>query len=373
MSSRPTTTYVALAAVLFSLALIANSQACSIFVLRTNTGVVYGQNLDWFEYFPGRVLVNVRGVNKTILPWKGDWPDPSDRPAVSWVSRYGSVTFTCYGRDFPDGGMNEAGLVVDEASLGSAYPPDDGRPGVSCPQWMQYQLDNYATVSEVINHLDDLRPDGEGWHYLIADATGDCVVIEYLDGAPKVLRRDEVEWPALTNTTYAQALTHIPMDAAFGGDIDIAAGSDSYGRFVRLAALMRDYDPAQHRDAVAYAFHMLSEVSVDGTLRSVVYDPRNRRVHWKTRSSANQRWLDLKALDLSREAATRSVDVEYAESGDAMEALRAYTFAHNANLVSAVRDSGTRSEKAILELKSRGLTYDAALELIARHPFAGEE
>lgn len=46
------------------------------------------------------------------------------------------------------------------------------RPGISCTQWMQYQLDNHATVEDVIEHLDDLRPDGEGWHYLIADSTG---------------------------------------------------------------------------------------------------------------------------------------------------------------------------------------------------------
>jgi choloylglycine hydrolase len=363
--------FLALAAVFLFPDFGFDSHACSIFAIRTDRGAVYGQNLDWYEHFPGVVLVNVRGVEKTILPWKGSWPAPSNYPDVSWVSRYGSVTFTCYGRDFIDGGMNEAGLVVDEASLASVYPPDDGRPGVSCAQWMQYQLDNYATVAEVIEHLGDLRPDGEGWHYLIADATGDCAAIEYLDGTPTVIRGDELEWPALTNTTYAQALTHITIDTAFGGDIDIAAGTDSYARFVRLAALMRDRD-LEEQNPVEYAFHMLSEVSGDETLRSVVYDARTRRVHWKTQSNTTERWLDLAALDLSNKVGTRFVDVEFAEGGDTSVALATFTLKHNRELVNAVRDSGERSEKTMQKLKERGLTYDEALALIARHPFRAE-
>ena len=110
------------------------------------------------------------------------------------------------------------------------------RPSISCTQWMQYQLDNHATVEDVIEHLDDLRPDGEGWHYLIADSTGSCAVIEYLSGDALVYKGDAVEVCALTNTTYAQAMSHIPLDKAFGGKIDIAAGSESYGRFIRIAA-----------------------------------------------------------------------------------------------------------------------------------------
>jgi penicillin V acylase-like amidase (Ntn superfamily) len=145
------------------------SLACSIFSFSTDSGVVYGQNLDWHTPFPGQVIVNKRGIEKGLLPWKGSWPAPADSGTVTWVSRYGSVSFTCYGRDFIEGGMNEAGLMIDQASLSAVYPPDDGRPGISCPQWMQYQLDNFGTVDEVLEHLDELKPDGEGWHYLIAD------------------------------------------------------------------------------------------------------------------------------------------------------------------------------------------------------------
>ncbi|UCD77383.1 MAG: hypothetical protein JSW26_18430, partial [Desulfobacterales bacterium] len=120
--------------------------ACTIFSLSRGAEAVYGQNLDWYDPLPGLVVVNPRGIRKTILDWDGSWPAAGERGPVAWVSRYGSVTFTCYGRDFIEGGMNEAGLMVDETNLTAVYPPEDDRPGVSCTQWMQYQLDNYATV-----------------------------------------------------------------------------------------------------------------------------------------------------------------------------------------------------------------------------------
>jgi penicillin V acylase-like amidase (Ntn superfamily) len=47
----------------------------------------------------------------------GESPNPA-----KWVSRYGSVTFNQYGCENPTGGMNEAGLVVEQMWLDeSAY------------------------------------------------------------------------------------------------------------------------------------------------------------------------------------------------------------------------------------------------------------
>jgi choloylglycine hydrolase len=344
------------------------SRACSVFSLSTERAVVYGQNLDWHTPFPGQVVVNKRGIGKMILPWKGSWPAPADSGVVTWVSRYGSVTFTCYGRDFIEGGMNEAGLMIDETNLTAIYPPDDARPGVSCPQWMQYQLDNFAGVDEVLEHIDDLRPDGEGWHYLIADSSGACAVVEYLSGQPTIYTGNDIEICALTNTTYGQALTHIPLDAAFGGEIDIAAGSDSYGRFVRMAALLRDYVPERDGSAYDYAFHILEEVSCDETLRSVVYDSGLRRVLWTSQDNTSVRWLDLRTLDLSGDTPTQVLDVEVGGAGDVSSLLGDYTVEGNRALVTAVLGTAIDDSTVIAELGRRGLTLDSALEMIAKHP-----
>ena len=359
--------FPAAASALVLLLLLAPSvSACSIFSFTRSGHTVYGRNLDWPNPFPGAVIVNPRGLVKSILPWSGSWPAPYDGQPVKWVSRYGSIAFTCYGRDFIEGGMNEAGLVVDEASLTAGYPPVDGRPGVSCAQWIQYQLDSYGTVEEVLEHLDDLRPDGEGWHYLIADAGGECAVIEYEKGNPLVYRGDEVECCALTNTRYRRALNQLPLDAAFGGDIDMGAGTDSYGRFVRVAALMRDYDADSDGAPPEYAFRILDEVSCYDTIRSVVYDVGGMRVWWRTPGNQAVRWLDFSDLDPGYPV--MMLDVEEGGPGDVSGMLVDYSVDANRAIVSGVKDGEGRSPETDAMLRARGLTFDAAVEVIAAHP-----
>ena len=343
-----------------------SAAACSAFVLAAGDEVVCGKNLDW-DPFPARVLVNPRGVARTILPWRGWWPEPSLRAADAWTSRFGSVTVTAYGQGFIAGGMNEAGLVVNQAAFVADYAPDDGRPGVSCQQWLQYQLDNFATVDQVVENLGHLRLDGEGWHFLVADATGDWAVIEYPDGAPRVLRRQGDRPGVLTNAGYYQALDSLPRDKAFGGEVDIAAGDDSFGRFARLAARIRDYDPQSDGPAAAHAFRMLDSVSGDDTQRSVVYDAVRRRVLWRTRDNFAPRSFDLDDLDFSPEAPVRALDIAVGGPGDV--AGRLVDFDEHDRLVLTTSVLAVfASDEARTELRRRGLTLDEAASMIARAP-----
>jgi penicillin V acylase-like amidase (Ntn superfamily) len=343
-----------------------NLFSCTIFSLRKNDITVYGQNLDWTDPVTGYVLINKRGVLKSILHWKGHWPAAKGdiRKPVMWKSKYGSVTFTYLGRDFIEGGMNEVGLMVDEASFLASYPPDDARPGVSCGQWMQYQLDNFETVREVIDHLTDLRPDGEEWHYLIADRLGDACAIEYIDGKPTVYEGHHLEYPILTNTAYAHAMSHIPMDKAFGGEIDIAAGTDSYGRFVKAAALMEEF-ASMDTDTVDYAFHILSAVSNETTRRSVVYDSHNKRVLWKSENNNRRRWLDLSQVDFSEGTPTLMVDSDLGEEGIINDYLEEYDMEIMRELLFNKFKNTSQTTKDLL--KSRGYTLKEALDRIIQH------
>ncbi len=67
-------------------------------------------------------------------------------------------------------------------------------PGLSLSLWLQYFLDNFATVDEAVDHLGraslQVRPATAGIsektpisvHLSLADRTGDNVIIEYIDG-----------------------------------------------------------------------------------------------------------------------------------------------------------------------------------------------
>src|SRR5688500_6118733 len=104
--------------------------ACTTFCLRAGDRVLFGRNYD-FEIGDGRVMVNASRLEK-----KGALDG-----GPSWRSRFGSVTFNQFGRGYPMGGINEAGVVVELMWLNDTqYPAADARPPVSVLEWIQYQL-----------------------------------------------------------------------------------------------------------------------------------------------------------------------------------------------------------------------------------------
>lgn len=343
--------------------------ACTLFLVAGGGEVVFGRNLDWPDDIPGHVMISPPGIPKTLLPWRGDWPSGEmQRPVVRWASRYASIGFTRFGREFIESGMNAAGLVVAEASFSADYPSDDGRPGASGTQWMQYLLDTRASVAEVLEHLDDLRLDGESWHYLVADRNGDCAVIEYLGGAAAVRSGPAAAICALTNTSYGQALGHLPIDRSFGGEIDISAHGDSYGRFVRVAAMARDFEPTDGVAARAYAFRMLDAVRAKDTQRSVVFDSMNGIVTWTTKDNPHPRRLAFADVDLRVGSTVRVVDIDTPPERNGAIRLRDFSPADNRDLVRRVIAGMLRDPGARRSLEARSLTGSEALRLISENP-----
>src|SRR3954468_15291265 len=143
------------------------SFACTTFFINKDGQLVFGRNYDWVTE-TGVVHTNLRDQVKTSLPLENG-------KTTSWISKWGSITFNQYGKEFPNGGMNEKGLVVELMWLSeSKYPERDQRPGLSVLQWIQYQLDNFNSVDEVIASDKKIRiySSGTPIHFLAADASG---------------------------------------------------------------------------------------------------------------------------------------------------------------------------------------------------------
>ena len=110
-----------LARVLLSIALVVAGrpllEACTTFCVRAGDQVLFGRNYD-FEIGDGMVMVNPRRrAEDGYLPG-----------GPSWRSAHGSITFNQFGRGFPMGGMNEAGVVVELMWLDDTrYPEIDAR------------------------------------------------------------------------------------------------------------------------------------------------------------------------------------------------------------------------------------------------------
>jgi choloylglycine hydrolase len=296
--------------------------------MQEGTRILFGKNYDW-EVSEGMLVINQRRVEKTAVVTRS-------APPAAWVSRFGSVTFNQYGREFPSGGMNEAGLVVELMWLdGSRYPDPDARGALGCLQWIQYQLDTAATVEEVLDSDTVVRIDSRSpLHYLVADRTGQVATVEFLNGRLVAHTRNDLPVPALTNSTYGGSMRYVERLRKEGGTA--AAGNGSLDRFARIAARVREFEQSGDSKAVDHAFETLSLVSQRGyTQWSIVYEVDTLRVSFKTSLNRAIRTLNLDDVDFGCGMPVQVVDLHEGAAGDVRPLLVPYTAAINLELVRA--------------------------------------
>lgn len=271
------------------------TQACTTFSFSDNEGHrVFGRNFD-FPVGYGHVQLNYRNMCKTAFIF------PPEKP-LSWVSEYGSITFNQCGREFPYGGMNKAGLVIEQMWLQEAgYPQHDQRFGLSELQWIQYQLDCSASVQEVVDSDSLVRVSYQSHaplHFLISDASGNVASIEYLDGKMTVHRNQTLPHPVLANCTYEHSLEY-KRSLEQKENIQYNEWTvNSSGRFSEAASLIEAYSGKE--DIVDYAFGILKKVAQgEGTQWSIVYDITKGTIHFKSSENPTIQLVEMRKLDFS--------------------------------------------------------------------------
>lgn len=323
---------------------------CTTFCLTTNGDVIAAGNYDW-DIGMGLIMINKRNVSKMAMF------DRSYDPA-KWVSRYGSLTLNQYGREFPTAGMNETGLVVELMMLNDTEYPDNNLPVVGCLEWIQYQLDNSATVSEVLKNSSRIRiRSAVKLHFLVCDRKGASATVEFLNGRMTAHTGSNLPVAVLTNDTYENSLQYLRTLNGFGGSASPGTGPGSLERFGRAATWLRSYNPAQK--PADYAFQILANVAQPGfTKWSMVYDLKIRRASFRSDASSQIKSIDLSKLDFDCSTPVKIMNVNTAYSGDVTTRLLNYTFQSNLNLI-------RQSYRNTAFLKD---TPDAELHLLARHP-----
>ncbi len=282
-----------LAALLQILNLHSTAFACTSFLVQDDRRPLMGKSYDW-DLGHGMVVVNQRGIKKIGLV-----AEATDRPPT-WTTQYGSVTFNQYGQEFPVGGMNEAGLAVEILWHFSAeYPEPDERPSLNELQWIQYQLDNYASVKEMVAHADEIRIAGVYAlvHYMAVDQQNHSASFSYIDGK-LVINEDPL---VLTNTTLSESRRYLEKFTGFNGNLSIPKGKGSFDRFVITRSMLAAGDrPDAVNERIGFAFSILDAVKTpDYTQWQIVYDLASREIHFRTAKNQVLRRIRLTAFNFS--------------------------------------------------------------------------
>ncbi|MEO5948638.1 MAG: linear amide C-N hydrolase [Chitinophagaceae bacterium] len=326
---------------LFVFAITCYASACTTFFINKNGQMVFGRNYDWITG-NGMVCSNQRGLFKKSAATK-------EGKAISWISLYGSITFNQYGKEFPTGGMNEKGLVVELMWLNETkYPVADNRAAMGTLQWIQYQLDNCSTVDELIATDSDIRIASAGTeplHYLVADATGKAATIEFLNGKMVVHTGKELPFPVLTNSVYASSLQQSGVTS--NNKSSNSFQDNSIERFAKACKLVKEYQVGGNQPVVDYSFNILNEVAQGShTKWSIVYDITNKKIHFRTNGFPEIKNVSFSALDLSCKAASKSLELNQHVTGDIASLFKNYNIEMNKKIVEKSFDESSSEIRA---------------------------
>ncbi len=297
-----------------------SGRSCTSFCLEDNGHVVFGSNYD-NDKPEGMVFINKRGISKS-----GFMPGTTGQVA-RWTSKYASVSFTVVGYQLAWAGMNEKGLVMSTMALPETQNPEaDERPPLHSPHWMQYMLDNCGSVKEVITADSQVRIFETVDHYLVADGTGDCAVVEFLDGRMVFHTGQGLPVAALTNSTYSESIDFLKRGVAGLKKRDgIQTITGSLRRFQTAADRVKAFEPAGSEHAIKYAFDVLDKVGGEATLWSIVFDTQDMRVYFRTQSHRAIRYLSLNDFDLSCQTPDMIMDIHEKLEGNIAESMQVYS------------------------------------------------
>jgi choloylglycine hydrolase len=342
-----------------------NLYPCSTFMLKSANKFIIGHNLDMSFDIPGMIVVNKRNMSKTGISWFEliSNTKPST-PSMTWTSKYGSITFNPLGKEFPDGGINEAGLYIQEMTLqNTVFPKEETLPKMFMMQWMQYQLDNYSTVNQVIKHISEINLDGWGWHFFVCDKSGAYAVVEFIEGTIKIYK-DPI--PVLCNGPYPEELQSLEAYESFGGDKKVDLAAKDTPRFAYAATMLKTYDPASK--IVDYGFDILEGLDRGTTKWSYVIDIENNTIYFRTSIGAKIKYFNYHDFDFSCDTPAKVIDINLASAGNVTDQFNFYSAELNHNYVKLGIESVNKGGGMTQMVESQNNTLEQLISSMFHYP-----
>ena len=316
------------------------ANACTSIRVKTTDGLVfYARTMEGEVSFQSSVSVIPKGTE-----YQGTLPDGT-QAGLSWTTKYGMVGMNTYGLPVISDGMNDAGLAAGNLLFPgfSGYQIfDQAQVSSTIAQYevITWILSNFATVGEVKEAIKGIRvikgPEARvgnlELHYVVHDAKGDCIVIEYVNGEIKVYdnplgvmtNSPSFDWHLINLRNYVNmsATNAKPFtierlkESGFGegtGMLGLPGDYTPPSRFVRMVALVHSSLPVTGSDeGLNLAMTIINnidipigairdpsgkEVAYDRTQWTVVSDLGRKRFYFRTYNNKDWRMVDVtKAL-----------------------------------------------------------------------------
>ena len=331
------------AAILASALLLAtHSEACTgIRLVAADGSVIHARTLEFAIDLNSAVTMIPRGYPRT-----GTTPDGKE--GLKWNAKYASVGMNGLNMPVLFDGFNEAGMAAAlfyfPTSAGyMAYAQDDAEKTIAPWELGSWILENFATVEEVKANIGKIVVPaviyGE-WgfapeaHFVVHDAKGNSIVIEYVGGKLNVYdnplgvitNSPGFDWHmtnlrnylnfSMSNAPPVQLGTVKLLPTGQGsGMLGLPGDFTPPSRFVRAVAFSQSVlRPSTGSAAVLEAFHVLNQFDIpkgaarehdkdahgnivaDYTLWTAASDLKARRYYFRTYDNSQIRSVDLMKL-----------------------------------------------------------------------------
>jgi penicillin V acylase-like amidase (Ntn superfamily) len=300
------------------------TSACSrIVYVGPNNTIITARSMDWaFDIM----------TNLWIFPAGMERNGEIANNTIKWKSKYGSVIASAYEVCSSDG-MNEKGLVASVLWLDeSEYPvrASSSKPGLSIAAWVQYVLDNFETVDDVVKDMNEGKFEIVGLnvpgkdiyatlHLIVSDATGDNAIIEYIGGKP-VIHHDRSYVVTTNSPIYEKQLALTEYWKSINGLEMLPGTHKSEDRFVRASFYLSTIKKTDNiREALTSTFGVIRNISVpfgistsdkpnlSSTRWRTVYDHKNKIMYFEEANCPSVIWIDFKEADLKEKAPVKKL------------------------------------------------------------------
>ncbi len=325
--------------------LLTNSaRACTGIRLIAEDGtVIHARTMEFAIDIHSDVLMVPRGYART-----GTTPDGKE--GLKWKAKYASVGLNGVGLPVLFDGLNEKGLAAGTFYFPTSagympYTAADARKTIAQWEVGSWILENFASVEEVKANIGNIVVPAVvfgGWgfapeaHYIIHDASGKSIVIEYVGGKLNVYdnplgvltNSPPFDWHMTNLRNYVNfSMTNVPpVQLGSVKLLPFGQGSGMLGlpgdftppsRFVRAVAFSQSvFKPKTGDDAVLEAFHILNQFDIpkgaarehekdehgnilaDYTIWTAASDLKAKRYYFRTYENSQIRMVDLMKMNL---------------------------------------------------------------------------